>query len=305
MFRWLALFLCLAAPAAAREVTDDAGHRVAVPGDPQRVVSLHDWSLTVMLHELGVPLAGSSYRVAADGTRFMRGASDLFGLGEDEVPLASVHGQIDAERIAALNPDLILGNLGDVAAQRDQLAAIAPVLLFDPETDEAPMDRYRRVAEWLGRGTLFEAKLGELEALALPSRGCSWALANASARDGTLDLARHYGAVEVAAGLAGLAPSPALEMVPEGRDRAALSPEVAGAIAPDVLFTTFLASRGETAESARQAFDTVAPGYLAFLEGRGSRVIALPRETFYPASLTGAARLLDSLPDALPEHCRP
>lgn len=303
MLRLLFVIFLLAGPAAARQVTDHAGHSVAVPEAPQRIVSLHDWTTTVMLHELGAPLAGSSYRFGLDGRYFMRGAEDLFGIGPDEVPLASVHGQVDPERIAALQPDLIIGNVGDIAALRDQLSGIAPVLLFDAETARDPLARYRELAAWVGREEAFEALLARLGP-ANSATGCSWAVLNASTGDGTLTLARDFGAVSLALEHLGLQRDAAMQFIPEGADRAVLSAEIAGAILPDVLLTTYLQSNGETADSSRAALATVAPGYDHLLAAAGTAVIAVSRERYYPISVTGIGELLHALPIAMPERCR-
>lgn len=285
----LALALCLgAAPVASRELRDDTGRSVEVPDAPRRIVSLHDWVLTVMATELQVPLVGTSARLTGEGRFYIRSAEELFGLTTDQVPLASLHGQTDPERIAALKPDLILANVGDNLPLLTQLSAVAPVLMLDPEAGLPPRQMYRRVADWLDRLPRFEQLAADFDAAAaaVPGdwSGCSYLPLLVNDADGTLTLARDYGGVTLAMDALGVHPAPAADLVPGGQSRARLSAEVAGSLATDILVLSYLESRGETASTPLDALDHVAPGFADYLRQSGTAILVVPREQAYPVS---------------------
>lgn len=306
MLRLVLAALLLPAPLLANEITDDGGFTVAIPDDPHRVVSLHDWITTVMAAELGVPLAGTSARLRSDGSFYVRSAEELFGVTVPEVPLASVHGQIDPEQVAALKPDLIIGNLGDTLGQRDQLALVAPTIIMDPEGGRASLDLYRAFAGWVNRTEVFDTQLAAFEAEARDIVGphdlsaCTYLPVLVNDRDGTLTILRTYGGVTMALDALGLTLAAAADMVPEGQSRAVVSAEMAGALRPDVLVLTYLSSRDETSETPRAAFDRAAPG---FLDGFGGQVMTVQRERAYPISFKGAAEVMRALPKDL--SCAP
>ncbi|MDB6454257.1 ABC transporter substrate-binding protein [Falsirhodobacter sp. 20TX0035] len=299
MIRLVLAALLLPLPLLAKDITDDAGFTVTIPDDPQRVVSLHDWITTVMAAELGVPLAGTSARLRSDGSLYVRSAEELFGMTVPEVPLASIHGQTDPEQVAALRPDLIIGNLGDTLDQRDQLALVAPTIIMDPEGGRDPLDLYRAFAGWVNRSELFEAKLAAFQADAQGVAGgrdlsaCTYLPVLANDRDGTLTILRHYGGVTMALDTLGLTLADAAGMVPESQSRTVVSAEMAGALRADVLVLTYLSSREETPDTPRNAFDRAAPG---FLQGFGGHVMAVERERAYPISFQGAAEVMRALP---------
>src|SRR5690606_2836491 len=77
------LIAALSLPALAQETrsyTDDTGRVVDIPADPQRIVSLHDVSLTLPLLELGVIPVGSHGRTTAEGEPFIRSSAVLTGI---------------------------------------------------------------------------------------------------------------------------------------------------------------------------------------------------------------------------------
>lgn len=299
----LPLALLGLSPAEAREVTDHAGFRVQIPDHPERIVSLHDWVVTVMAAELGLPLVGTTARLQSDGDFYIRSAEELFGTTTETVPLASVHGQPDPERIAGLKPDLIIGNAGDNLAVRDQLAAIAPTVLIDPEAGLPPLALYADVADWLGAGERFAAMLAKFRAdlAGAVLSGCSYLPMLVNAEDGSLTLARRYGGVTVALETLGARIDAAAEaMVPGGHSTARVSPEIAGSLSPDILVLTYLESGGDTAETPRAALDAVVPGFSAWLAQNGTTIVSLPREHVYPTSFKGARKVAGDVMAAHP-----
>ncbi|SDG90888.1 ABC transporter substrate-binding protein [Alloyangia pacifica] len=137
----LPLFLSvqLAAPfahAEGRALTDDTGRSVVVPDSPERIVVTHDPLLGVPILDIGGRIVGSYGRTDDGGSLAAVDFIDTV-LGEDAVPLrpkgVGPSGQMDFEKLRALDPDLIIGseyNAGIV----EQLAQIAPTYLQNTGT---------------------------------------------------------------------------------------------------------------------------------------------------------------------------
>ncbi|MCR6670168.1 ABC transporter substrate-binding protein [Devosia ginsengisoli] len=124
MFRTLLaaalLALGLAAPTAAREITHVMGV-TEVPDAPQRVVILTNEGTEALLH-LGVVPVGAAQ--SWDGDPWY---DHIAGPLADTVPLGTESG-INLEILAALEPDLIIGNKVRQEKIYDQLSAIAPTV---------------------------------------------------------------------------------------------------------------------------------------------------------------------------------
>ena len=143
----------------ARTVIDDTGAEVTLPADPQRIVSLHDTSLTVALLELGMEPVGSHGRTRADGTPYIRSSATATGTDFDNSGIAFVGNlPADEERVAAADPDLIVTTSWQTA-DVDRLRQIAPTYVFDIATAD-DFDVYARLAEITGR----DDRLAALEA---------------------------------------------------------------------------------------------------------------------------------------------
>jgi len=298
----------LTSTADARTVQDHDGYTVEVPDAPQRIVSLHDWTITVMARELGAPLIASTGRLAADGSYFIRGARELFGLDFDQIALASLHGQPDLERIRALKPDLILADTGDYGNLHNQLASIAPTLMYNPESGRPPFEMYAELAGWLGRKDRFDelqanyrTRLEQVRS-SLPKAGSppSYAAILTNAKDGTIDILGQYGALTTALDDLGLIRAPIMATVPEGTDRMRVGAESIGEIDMDFIFTSYLPENGATAQSILPDLDHIAPGYQAFLKAYASGgIISLSRYEVYPASFKGLDLVLSRVESAL------
>nr|WP_113866367.1 ABC transporter substrate-binding protein [Brenneria salicis]NMN91903.1 ABC-type Fe3+-hydroxamate transport system substrate-binding protein [Brenneria salicis ATCC 15712 = DSM 30166]RBP62877.1 ABC-type Fe3+-hydroxamate transport system substrate-binding protein [Brenneria salicis ATCC 15712 = DSM 30166]RLM30742.1 hypothetical protein BHG07_09220 [Brenneria salicis ATCC 15712 = DSM 30166] len=307
MFRIL-LFIscCFTVPLSqARTVTDHSGNIVNVPDAPRRIVSLHDWTLTVMTHELGTPLIASTGRLAADGSQYMRGARDLFGLDFSQIALASIHGKLDLERLRALKPDLILANTGDYAALRSPLSSIAPTLLFNPEQGRPMLDLYQDLADWLGKRAEFDAlrQRYTAQATALRNRldvpGTYVALL-VNGRDGTIQILKEYGALTTVMDDLGLRRMPIVETIPAGTDRMTIGAELIESIDADYIVTSYLSDQGEDAQSIEQDFDRIAPGARGFLQAFvNQRVLRFSRYEVYPPSFKGLEMTLKNVESAI------
>lgn len=296
--------LAFAPSAIARNVTDHGGNTVDVPDEPQRILSLHDWTLTVMTRELDAPLIASAGRLAPDGSAFMRGGRELFGLNFDEVELASIHGKPDLERIRALKPDLIVANIGDYGALREQLFTIAPTLMFDAENGEPPFELYRDYAGWIGKQARFdELKSAYDTRIEAARKSLSPALLAgtysaiiANERDGTLGLLKEYGVLTMVLDDLGLQRVALTKSVPSGQSRMTVGAELIGEIDADLIVSSYLPESGETADSIFAALSGIAPGYEAFLRAyQAKRILNFSRYEIYPPSFRGAALFLDKL----------
>lgn len=135
-----------------REVTDEVGRRVPVPATIRRLVSLAP-SLTETVFALG-----------AD--RLLVGVTDYCDYPPEAAAKPRVGGIVNPsiERIAALQPDLVLASLA--ANRRETVNAVErlgiPVYVTGARSVEGVLDSMRRLAELLGLAERGEALLGEL-----------------------------------------------------------------------------------------------------------------------------------------------
>lgn len=109
-----------------------------IPENPQRIVSLHDLTVTLALAELGAidKVVGSHGRLTDDGTATLRPALRTFfdvDFTTTDMTFIGVFDQIDIEIVAALEPDLIIGRSSDDVLY-DQMSLIAPTVLVDRDT---------------------------------------------------------------------------------------------------------------------------------------------------------------------------
>jgi iron complex transport system substrate-binding protein len=296
--------LAIAAPSMARTVTDHDGHTVEVPDNPVRIVSLHDWTLTVMARELGSSLIASTGRLAPDGTHFMRGARELFDLDFSEIELASVHGKPDLERIRALKPDLILANSGDYSALHDQLSTIAPTLMFNPENGRPAFDLYREFSGWLGKRNRFDelerAYRDKLtmarEQLSKSEQKPVYAAILTNGRDGTLTILKEYGPLTTALDDLGFARAPIVATLNETEGRMTVGAELIGELDVDYIFTSYLPEQGQNSQSIYDDLDRIAPGYREFLKSyQNGHIVSLSRYEVYPPSFKGLDLVIDAM----------
>lgn len=303
-FTFLLLAALLSAyPSLARIVIDHDGHTVEAPDNPMRIVSLHDWTITVMATELGAPLIASTGRLAPDGTYFMRGARELFDLDFTKVELASVHGKPDLERIRSLKPDLILANSGDYSALRDQLSSIAPTLIFNPENGHPTFDLYREFSGWIGKRERFDEleqaydrKLQGLRAmLSTTDQPQVYVAVNPNGRDGTLTLLQEYGPLTAALDDLGLVRAPIISAMNESEGRMTVGAEVIGDLDVDYIFSSYLPEQGQSPQTFFDDLDNIAPGYREFLRAYAAgHMVSMSRYEVYPPSFKGRNIVLET-----------
>ncbi|MCI1186448.1 helical backbone metal receptor [Hymenobacter sp. DH14] len=150
-------------PSHPLNVTDQMGRRVAVPFPPRRIVSLVP-SQTELLFDLGL------------GEKVVGVTKFCIHPTEARTQATVIGGtkNFDFEKIAALKPDLIIGNKEEnYQAGIEQLAAEYPVWLSDISNLPEALDMIRRVGFIVGAKEKAAALAADIEAsfadLALPA----------------------------------------------------------------------------------------------------------------------------------------
>ena len=128
-------------------VTDDTGQRIALDAPAERVVAI-EWEAAENVLALGVDPVG-----AGDGQIYR----DWVAAGEPlpkSTQSVGTRGEASLEKIAALQPDLIVAGRDGVAKNRSKLERIAPVAVFDiapkPGSGATEWERMRTEVERLG-----------------------------------------------------------------------------------------------------------------------------------------------------------
>lgn len=140
-----------AEPVPAQRLFENQYGKVQVPVKPRCVVSLHDFSLTIQLLELGVRPCGSVARKKLWSDPYFRGVQHRFDISD--IAYVGSHKSPDEEAIAALEPDLIIG-LSYHDKLKDKLSRIAPVVILP--TRETPVTEWaQQLAELVGEQARF------------------------------------------------------------------------------------------------------------------------------------------------------
>ncbi|KJH85602.1 ferrichrome-binding protein [Pseudomonas fluorescens] len=145
--------------AAETKVFENSFGRVEVPVSPRCIVSLHDFSLTTQLLELGIKPCGSTGRKKLFSDVLFRGAQERFDV--TGIQYIGSHQSPDLEAIAALKPDLIVG-LSYHADIKEKLSKIAPVVLL-PSRESDIKTYAKQLAELVGKQQRYEEMLREYE----------------------------------------------------------------------------------------------------------------------------------------------
>jgi iron complex transport system substrate-binding protein len=151
--------LSISAGAAETKVFENSFGRVEVPVSPRCIVSLHDFSLTTQLLELGIKPCGSTGRKKLFSDVLFRGAQERFDV--TGIQYIGSHQSPDLEAIAALKPDLIIG-LSYHADLKDKLSKIAPVVLL-PSRESDIKTYAKELAELVGKQQRYEEMLREYQ----------------------------------------------------------------------------------------------------------------------------------------------
>ncbi|XXD92712.1 ABC transporter substrate-binding protein [Pseudomonas sp. Z1-14] len=151
--------LSMPAGAAETKVFENSFGRVEVPVSPRCIVSLHDFSLTTQLLELGIKPCGSTGRKKLFSDVLFRGAQERFDV--TGIQYIGSHQSPDLEAIAALKPDLIIG-LSYHADLKDKLSKIAPVVLL-PSRESDIKTYAKELADLVGKQQRYEEMLREYQ----------------------------------------------------------------------------------------------------------------------------------------------
>ncbi|WP_434674243.1 ABC transporter substrate-binding protein [Pseudomonas sp. R1-15] len=151
--------LSMPAGAAETKVFENSFGRVEVPVSPRCIVSLHDFSLTTQLLELGIKPCGSTGRKKLFSDVLFRGAQERFDVAG--IQYIGSHQSPDLEAIAALKPDLIIG-LSYHADLKDKLSKIAPVVLL-PSRESDIKTYAKELADLVGKQQRYEEMLREYQ----------------------------------------------------------------------------------------------------------------------------------------------
>jgi iron complex transport system substrate-binding protein len=128
---------------ASTRTVEHAHGTAEVPGDPQRVVVLEPVQLDTSV-ALGVTPVGAA--VLSEAT----GVPPYLGEAAAAVESAGTVAEPNLEKIASLNPDLIIGTETRHGDMYEQFAAIAPTVYMASQSDPW-QDNVRFVADALGR----------------------------------------------------------------------------------------------------------------------------------------------------------
>lgn len=283
----------LAAPVSAldcperqRAFIHDGGES-CIPETPQRVISLHDQTITLSLLEVGAPVVGSMGRLDDAGETYMRAVDTLMGLDFDNSGIAYIGtwDAMDYEAMAALHPDLIVGRSYDMESAA-KYEAIAPTVFIAQDAAE-PLAFSRNVADAAGRLKAWQDALAlyrtnlDLARFALPQvQGASYAKIQISSK-GTLKVYAGYGGLTKVLHDLGFV---RIEFAQEMADRGvAWGEDVSIELLPDMqadyIFDTYSIAYGDTFADPARKLEEALPGWCdrltACAEGH---YIVLPRE---------------------------
>lgn len=297
--------------AEGRSLTDDTGREVIVPETPRRIVVTHDPLLGVPILDMGGRIVGSYGRTDDGGSLSEVDFIDAV-LGEDAVPErpkgVGPAGQLDFEKLRALDPDLIIGSEYN-AAMVDRLAEIAPTYLQNNGTGRVfGYEVQQSLAAVLGLDAAFEARVAEYRdklattraALPADPEGQTYLVVIAhddlrlvGETSGVIqalsDLGYTRGRVDGLGGAQGLGSNFAVPM----------SPEIFMRLNPDVLVLMNSYVGGDRDEAGiRAKLDRIAPGWSRFLrpETEG-RTIYIDSAKVSTPSVASAEHTLDAILD--------
>ena len=304
-----AILTTFAAPAAALECDPGMraflhlGGETCIPEKAERIIGLHDQSVTLTLVELGAPVVGSHGRIDDNDALYMRSVDLLFGLDFENsgIEYVGTWDAMDFEAMAALEPDLIIGREWEMEA-RAQYEAIAPTV-FIPNGHDDPLEFPRGIADAVGLSDTYDQMLSVYQAnlerarFALPEiQGASYS--KIQGWDGVLNVYAGYGGLTMV--LADL-----------GMERAALGQkladegtiwgeEVSAELLPeaeaDYLFDSYTIAYGDTLADPYARMEEAVPGWCGFLTAcEAGRYIVLPREYVTGFSFTQLNMMLQLL----------
>lgn len=308
----LLLATCLAAPAAQAEeraLTDDTGRAVTLPAQPQRIAVTHDPLLGVPILDIGGSLVGSYGRTDDGGSLSAVDFIDAV-LGTGAVPDrpkgVGPAGQMDFEKLRALEPDVIIGSEYN-AGIAEQLAQIAPTYLQNTGTGRVyGFATQQRLAEVLGLQEGFAERLAQYHArleqtrAALPGGAEGKSYLVVIAHDDLRLVGEMSGVIQALEDLGYTRAE--VEGLGEGTGLGSnfavpLSAEIFLRLDPDVLvLMNSYTGRDRDEASIRAKLDRIAPGWSRFLRPEvEGRVIYVDSAKVSTPSIASAEHALDAV----------
>lgn len=133
-----------------------------IPEQPQRIASVRGDLITTPLLDFGAPLIASAFQETADGSTYVRGASDIFGEAVvEEANLINLGDPANLEVIVEANPDLIMA-MSFQSDLYEELSAIAPTVVI--ENGIPFFEHLRQVTDAAGLSGAYENRLATYEA---------------------------------------------------------------------------------------------------------------------------------------------
>lgn len=267
--------------AETRQFTDATGKTVEVPSAPERIVALHDLSLTVPLNELGLSPVGAVGRTGADGVRYLRGAKTLTGIDFDNSDIVDVGGfPADLEVVASLNPDLIL-MMHFNTTDRTQLEAVAPTIMLE-DNMRGEFVVFDQLAALTGTEerldvlkNRYQGQVAQIEKM-IDTQDISVSVFGPS--QDKLVAWHTYGALGKVLRDAGFGAPEIVNQI-DGSERVYFSGEQIAAFDADFIITTYDHNRGESPQSIIDDLNAIVPDFCRYLTAcREGRMIFLPRE---------------------------
>lgn len=332
----MALTLCLffASPAMAsadcpegqRQIEHLAGTTCVVK-QPQRIVTLHSLSLSISVYELGGGdrLVGE-FGWAPDGEELLVQPTTRYhtSLAYEDGRFEGI-GWMDFEKIASLEPDLILGRDWELD-YFDQLSAIAPTVMIDVHTSIPEISA--QVAEAIGERDAqkqlharFLDRAAEVKAALVMPQNIDVAFVTSIDFDDLL-VAQRFHALSGAMDHLGITPAPAVvefleQVFGEGtrRHRAPISLERIEVIDADLLLLPYWVNsidqnarlddfdHQDGVSLVKDRMEDLIPGYCAFLKvcQAGQTIIFEGTPTYTP-TYSGLMAGLDFIEDEIVGH---
>lgn len=182
-----------------RLYTDALDRNVEIPVKPERIISMHDHSLTLPLVELGASIVGSHGRAREDGSTYLRSVNTIFNVDFDnsDIEFIGAWNSIDYEKIASLKPDLIIARAPWDEEPLEKLEIVAPTVFIDDTADA--LEFYEEVADVAGKIEKFEYLKDKYLQLIENSKGWlghkGYTYSKIQAWDGNLTVYAHYGSL--------------------------------------------------------------------------------------------------------------
>lgn len=285
------------APVLAQDTRPfEAGNgTVEVPVHPLRIVSLHDLSVTLPLVEFGATdrVVGSHGRLEEDNVPYIRGAKELYETSFDntEIQFLGVFNEIDLEKIAGLEPDLIIGRMGNDDDLLANLEKLAPTVLLDQNglgffgSMQAVADLAGVLPEYDRQFARYQDQIAEFKRLVPNAADISVAILQPWPEDGYIAASKEYYALSQVIVDAGFTmPALIAELDDSSLD---MSPEFLPEVDADFIFSTYegLYPDQRSPDEIRAAFEKVVPGYCEVLSAcRNNQMVFIPRTPIYSSS---------------------